>query len=270
MEANLQRRVQRYGWDKAAEFYEGFWATQLRPAQDLMLQLAGISRGERVLELASGTGLVTFRVAGVLGDSGRLVATDLSQNMVDKLVASAKERGDSIEVHRMDAEALELPDASFDVAICALGLMYCPDPVAALRQMHRVLAPGGRAAVAVWGARRNCGWAEIFPIVEKRVASEVCPLFFQLGNADALTEAFKIAGFSSVESRRLNVTLHYADADAALGAAFAGGPVALAYSRFDSETRDSAHAEYLESIEGFRRGNAYEIPGEYVVARALR
>lgn len=270
MEADLQRRVQRYGWDKAAEYYEGFWAEQLRPAQDMMLELAAISKGEKVLELACGTGLVTFKIAELLSGSGQLVATDISQSMVDKVAASALDRGLSLDVYRMDAEALDLPDASFDVAICALGLMYCPDPIAAMRQMHRVLVPGGRAAAAVWGARRNCGWAEIFPIVERRVASEVCPLFFQLGNGNALADAFEFAGFVPVETRRISVLLRYANADAALGAAFAGGPVALAYSRFDSEKRDSAHAEYLESIEAFRKGDAYEIPGEYVVALAQR
>ena len=83
-----------------------------------------------------------------------------------------------VRFERGDAEALPLPDASFDAAVCALGLMYVPDPVRALCEMRRLLRPGGRAAAAVWGARRNCGWAEIFPITDARVASEVCPMFF--------------------------------------------------------------------------------------------
>ncbi|MGH9370793.1 MAG: class I SAM-dependent methyltransferase [Vicinamibacterales bacterium] len=265
MESELQRRVQRYGWDKAAAHYETFWASQLQPAQDLLLRLADIQAGEKVIELACGTGLVTFRIAEQLGSSGRLVATDLSGKMVNAIRAEAERRGVNAEVARMDAEALEYPDGAFDVAICALGLMYCPSPALALREMYRVLAPGGRAAAAVWGARSHCGWAEIFPIVERRVASDVCPLFFQLGSGNALELSFQAAGFRDTHSTRIQVALRYASADDAIGAAFAGGPVALAYSRFDAATRESAHADYLESIATYRSEDGYEIPGEFVV-----
>jgi ubiquinone/menaquinone biosynthesis C-methylase UbiE len=270
MEPELQRRVQRYGWDKASAYYEHFWAEQLRPAQDLLMLMADVKPGERVIELACGTGLVTFRIAERIGGAGHLVATDISQKMVDVVRSRAERDGIAVDARRMDAEALDVPGASFDVALCALGLMYCPDPPTAMREMHRVLVPGGRAAAAVWGARRNCGWAEIFPIVERRVASDVCPLFFQLGAGDAMTETFRYAGFEDVRSERLDVVLRYATADDALGAAFAGGPVALAYSRFDDQARDGAHQEYLESIAPYRRGDGYEIPGEYVVTVAVR
>jgi SAM-dependent methyltransferase len=148
--------------------------------------------------------------------------------------------------------------------------MYVPDPVAALAEMRRLLRPGGRAVSAVWGERSRCGWAEIFPIVDARVESEVCPLFFQLGTGEAQAKAFGRAGFAGVESRRLATTLLYPDAEAALGAAFAGGPVALAYSRFDEATRQAAHAEYLESIAPYRDGRGYAIPGEFVVTRGVR
>ena len=132
--------------------------------------------------------------------------------------------------------------------------------------MRRLLRPGGRAAVAVWGARRNCGWAEIFPITDARVASEVCPMFFQLGTGDMLARAFGAAGFTDVRAARLRTTLRYASADDALGAVFRGGPVALAYSRFDEATRHAVHTEYLDSIAAFRAGDGYRVPGEFVVA----
>jgi ubiquinone/menaquinone biosynthesis C-methylase UbiE len=265
VDADLQRRVQRYGWDKAATYYEGYWAEQLKPAQDLLLEHAALRPGERVLEVACGTGLVTFRAAQAVGPAGRITATDISEAMVEAVRSEAVRRGVDGEFRRMDAERLEYPDAQFDVVLCALGLMYCPDPGKALGEMHRVLVPGGRAAVAVWGARRNCGWAEIFPIVERRVASDVCPLFFMLGTGDVLAESFIAAGFTNVRVDRLASTLQYESAEDAIGAAFVGGPVALAYSRFDADKRDGAHAEYLESIEAYRLGDGYEIPGEFVV-----
>ena len=266
MDARLQRRVQRYGWDKAAAHYERFWARQLAPAQRRLLELAALAPGERVLDVACGTGLVTLPAAEAVGPGGAVVATDISEEMVRSLRERAAARGLShVTVERRDAERLELPDASFDAALCALGLMYVPDPLQALREMGRALRPGGRVAVAVWGARDRCGWADVFPIVERRVASDVCPLFFQLGTGEALALTLEAAGFGDVVVERFATTLEYASGADACGAAFAGGPVALAYARFDERAQEEAHDEYLASISPYRRGDAYAIPGEFVV-----
>jgi ubiquinone/menaquinone biosynthesis C-methylase UbiE len=161
----------------------------------------------------------------------------------------------------MSAEALQLPDSTFDVALCALGLMYVPDPIQALQEMHHVLKPGGRAGAAVWGQRDRCGWAAIFPIVEARVRSEVCPLFFHLGIQETLEQALQAAGFKDVASERLLTMLPYETPEEACGAAFAGGPVALAYWRFDADTNQAAHAEYVAATAPYRSGNGYAMPG---------
>ncbi len=271
MEANLQRRIQRYGWDRAAAYYERYWKEQLAPAQHRLLDEARLRAGEAVLDIACGTGLVTFPAAEAVGPEGRVLATDISDRMVDAIRADAARRGMAhVAARQMDAEDLDVPDASFDAALCALGLMYVPDPLRALREMHRVLCPGGRAVAAVWGRRDRCGWAGIFPVVDARVKTEVCPLFFQLGTGDSLAAVFREAGFADVVSERLSTTLHYASAEEACGAAFAGGPVALAYSRFDAATRKEAHADYLATIAPYRHGTAYRIPGEFVVVRGSR
>lgn len=267
MDARLQRRVQRYGWDKAARDYEAGWRTQLEPAQSLMLEMAALEPGERVLDVACGTGLVSYRILETVGETGAVVGTDISREMVETARRLAIERGyRNATFERFDAEAIGLEDGIFDAAVCALGLMYFPDPVKALGEMLRLVRPGGRAAASVWGARAKCGWAEIFPIVDARVSSEVCPLFFQLGTKDVLASSFAQAGFEGVRFERIEVELDYASADEALTAAFRGGPVALAYSRFDGPTRRGAHTEYLESIEPYRRGKGYRIPGEFVAA----
>lgn len=271
MDPRLQRRVQRYGWDKAVSDYEAGWRTQLEPAQTLMLEMAGLQPGVRVLDVACGTGLVSFRILEAVGETGAVVGTDIAAEMVEMARRIAAERGvRNATFERFDAETMDLEPESFDTAVCALGLMYVPDPVKALREMYRLLAPGGRAAAAVWGARAKCGWADIFPIVDARVASEVCPLFFQLGTRDSLARCFAQAGFTDVQSERLEVELPYASAEDALTAAFRGGPVALAYSRFDEATREAVHSEYLESIAGYRHGAAYQIPGEFVATVGVK
>ena len=110
MDARLQRRVQRYGWDKATPHYETYWAQQLAVAQQRVMELAAIAAGARVLDVACGTGLVTFPAALAAGPTGHVSATDLSEAMVERLREEAARRGvANIDAHRMDAEALEYP-----------------------------------------------------------------------------------------------------------------------------------------------------------------
>ena len=89
-------------------------------------------------------------------------------------------------------------------------------------------------------------------------------MFFALGTGGTMADTFRSAGFSDVRQERISVPIVFPTADAAVGAAFVGGPVALAHSRFDEPTRESAYAEYLESIEQYRQGEAYHVPGEFV------
>lgn len=267
MEPALQRRVQRYGWDKASQCYETFWQKQLQPAQDKLLEMAQLQPGEIIIDIACGTGLVSFAAAGKVGEKGSVLATDISDKMVEKAATTAKEKNlAQVKFERMDAEELNTPDAIYDAALCALGLMYLPDPLKGLKEMYRVLKPGGRAVAAVWGQRDHCGWAEIFEIVDKRVSSEVCPMFFNLGNADMLQRNFTAAGFANISSERLSTTLHYTTGEEACGAAFAGGPVALPYFKFSEDIKKEVHAEYLESIKPFHQANGYAVPGEFVIA----
>jgi ubiquinone/menaquinone biosynthesis C-methylase UbiE len=269
MDPRLQRRVQRYGWDRAVIAYEQGWRAQLEPAHSLMLDMAALRPGDRVLDVACGTGLVSLRAAEAVGERGAVVGTDISGEMVGTARRNATGLGiGNATFERSDAEDLPFADATFDAAVCGLGLMYVPDPQRALCEMRRALKFGGRAAAAVWGARRNCGWAEIFPITDARVASDVCPMFFHLGTENVLARTFEAAGLADVRTERIRTTLHYATAEDALGAVFRGGPVALAYSRFDEATRQAVHAEYLASIAAFRAGGGYQVPGEFVVVGA--
>jgi ubiquinone/menaquinone biosynthesis C-methylase UbiE len=269
MDAKLQRRIQRYGWDLAARDYEALWLNPLAPAQTRLLQCAALRPGEHVLDVASGTGLVAFTAAEHVGPSGRVLGVDLSGEMV----AQARSHADAavhanVAFERMDAEVLALADASFDVVLCALGLMYVPEPEQALREMRRVLKPGGRAVLAVWGPRDRCGWADAFSIVDAEVQGDVCPLFFRLGLSQALARLCTDAGFTAVEEHRIATTLQYTDGATACDAVFVGGPVALAWARFDAAARKRVRAAYLRSVAPWRTPTGYAIPAEFVVVAA--
>jgi ubiquinone/menaquinone biosynthesis C-methylase UbiE len=269
MRANLQRRIQRYGWDLAVYTYEAAWHRQLAPAQEQMLSAARLAPGEDVLDVACGTGLASFAAAAAVGATGRVLGVDISGQMIDTARRRASERCiANVEFHRMDAETLAIPDGGFDVALCALGLMYFPDPTRALQEMRRALRPGGRISVAVWGRRSHCGWAEVFPIVDAEVRSEVCPLFFDLGAQGALARTCVAAGFVDIEEHRIASTLVYANEEEACNAAFMAGPAALAWSRFDEETRRRVCERYVASIARWRAGTGFIIPGEFVIVSA--
>ncbi|HLA18245.1 MAG TPA: methyltransferase domain-containing protein, partial [Dehalococcoidia bacterium] len=160
MEPKLHRRVQRYGWDLAVQDYDQYFVPLLRHCSERCLEMAALQPGERVLDIATGTGIAAFVAAERVGPQGEVVATDISQRMVDAVREEAERRGvTNMSYERVDAEELTYPDGSFDAALCVLGLMYPADPQRAIEQMRRVLRPGGRAAVAVWGRRDRCGWA---------------------------------------------------------------------------------------------------------------
>lgn len=271
MDARLQRRIQRYGWDLAADHYDRLWRSQLAPVHAALLAAAALQPGERVLDVACGTGRVSGDAAHAVGDAGEVLGVDVSDRMVGAaaLLHAPHAASRRLAFARMDAEMLSLTSASFDVALCALGLMYMPDPARALAEMRRVVRPGGRLALLVWGRRSHCAWAPAFDIVEREVASEVCPLFFQLESPCAWALLASRAGLELGALRRVALELSYRDADDASDAVLVGGPVALAWSRFDAATRERVRRRYLDAIARYRHADGgYRIPVEFVIVSA--
>jgi ubiquinone/menaquinone biosynthesis C-methylase UbiE len=271
MDARLQRRIQRYGWDLAAHTYEPLWHAQLSAAHRRVLALAKPTEGEVVLDVACGTGQLALGVADIVGDQGQVIGIDISERMVETAQQHADEqRRDNVKFLHMEAEQLAWPDACFDLVICAFGLMYMLDPAQALLEIRRVLRPGGRAVFAVWGERSHCGWSLLFPVVDADLTSGVCPLFFQLGDDDTLARLCADAGFVDMRQQRIESVLEYATAEEACDAAFLGGPVAMSWLRFGAATRDKLRAFYLRDIQQWRAGTGYRIPCEFAIVAASR
>jgi ubiquinone/menaquinone biosynthesis C-methylase UbiE len=271
MESRLFRRIQRYGWDAATAAYDEGWVPRLDPLTRACVARAALAPGARVLDLATGPGGAAFAAADVVGPEGRVIGIDISDRMVALAAARAAERGrPHVSFRRGELEDTGAPTASFDAALCAFGLMFAADRGAAFAELARVLAPSGRVSLCVWGRRSHCGWAEVFPIIDRRVHSEVCPLFFALGVPGALAHALAAAGFEDIEEERVSVTLLWGSAQEACETMLEGGAVALAWSRFSEATRAEVRAEYLASLEPFRHGERYGVPAEIVFATARK
>lgn len=141
------KQTTREQWQEAAEAWHRWGPTLERwlgPATELMLDQARIDPGARVLDLAAGAGGQTLSAARRVGPSGSVLATDISPAILEYAADAARAAGlANVEVREMDGEALDLADGSFDAVVSRVGLIYFPDQQRALREIHRVLRPGG-------------------------------------------------------------------------------------------------------------------------------
>ncbi len=153
VEANELKQTDAASYDSVAATFDQMSERYSKPAAERLLALADIGPRDRVLDLGSGTGLVALRAAAI-AIHGRTAGIDHSEGMLEQARGKAEALGLTRRATflKMDAEALEFPDASFDIAVSLYVLLHLPDPLAALRELHRVVRPGGRVVVAVGGA----------------------------------------------------------------------------------------------------------------------
>lgn len=195
MDEELKGQVTR----NAAEIYEEFFVPALfRPWAPLLADAARIAPGQRVLDVACGTGVLAREAAKRAAPGGSVVGLDCNESML----TMARRQAPAIEWKMGRAEALPFPDRSFDVVASQFGLMFFDDRAASLREMWRVLKPGGRLAVAVWDAVENSpGYAAMAALLERlfgpRIARELHTPF-SLGDPHALRAAFDKAGIAEV------------------------------------------------------------------------
>jgi SAM-dependent methyltransferase len=194
-------------WERAATGW-GANADRMRrfgmPVSAWMIDHAQLQPGQRVLELAAGPGDTGFLAAELIRPGGTLLSTDAAETMLEVARGRAAEMGiDNVEFKRIDLEWIDLPTASVDVALCKWGLMFAVDPEAAVREMRRVLRPGGRIALAAWDEPSANGWATIptAALVELGLTTPPdpdAPGMFILSAPGRLQELLEAAGFVDV------------------------------------------------------------------------
>lgn len=203
-------------WQTAAKAWYRWHPTLkkwLGPATELMLDMAKVQRGQRILDIAAGAGEQSINAAKRVGSEGYVLATDIAPKILDYAIQFAKENGvDNIEVKEMDGENLTLPDNSFDVVISRVGLIFFPDQQKALKEMLRVLKPGGVVAAIVYSTvEKNKFFSSPVSIIRKK-AQLPPPLPgqpgpFSLGKPGVLEDAFRKAGFINVRSKTVDAPL---------------------------------------------------------------
>jgi ubiquinone/menaquinone biosynthesis C-methylase UbiE len=197
-----------YGSNAAQNYERYFVPTIGMPFATALLDAAGLHRGERVLDVACGTGVVTRLAAERVGLNGAVAGLDINPSML-AVARSVPSSGAAIEWHEASAESLPLADGSFDVVLSSLGLQFVADKASALREMRRVLAPDGRLAIATVGPT-----PPLFAILEQALARHVKPevaafvrAVFSLHEPQELEELTSGAGFRDVEVRSTTLPL---------------------------------------------------------------
>lgn len=181
------------------------WASRLA-------RIADPRPGQRILDVACGTGIVARTVAQVVGTRGTVVGLDLDPDMIGTGRAAAERESVAIEWRTGRAEQLPFADGGFDTVICQFGLMFFADRRAALTEMHRVLRPGGRVVVSVWqGLDRHPFHRALDEASRRHLGRSCVEKVFSLGDADVLRELLTTAGFQGVEIESGSITARHPD-----------------------------------------------------------
>jgi SAM-dependent methyltransferase len=198
-------------WNGAAEVYDDAITPALSDAHHALLRVLDPSSGEEVLDLGCGTG----RMGELVAQSGATVAAavDLAPQMVARARRRLQPRG--IDVREMDAQSLAFADASFDAVVAGFSLMFCPDPLAALSEARRVLRPGGRLAMSVWGLPEECDTVRVGRVTAAFGEGPLpdTPTGQSLGDPAHLRRLLDEAGFSSIDMRAQVMRLRYPGPD---------------------------------------------------------
>ena len=242
-----------------------------------MLDLARIRPGQRILDIAAGAGEPAVSAAERVGPDGHVLATDISEGIVELARQVARERGlEQVETRVMDGEKPDLPDASFDAVLCRLGLMYMPHPVTALREWRRVLKAGGRVAVVVFSTSDRNAWGAMPASIIRRRAQLPPPVPgqpgpFALGGPGVLEGAFREAGFADAEVHAVpapHAIASAADYVRVAREAFGGFKAMMAH--LPPEERESVWHEVEASMRCFESPEGFEAPGECLVGAATK
>ena len=268
-EAQEIRDQQRQTWDKFSAGW-GKWdqvvMQMLAPVGEEMIRELQVAADAHHLDVASGTGEPGLTIAAA-APHGRVVLTDLAGDMLAIARQNAARRGlSNVEVRECSADALPFADATFDSVSCRFGLMFVPDIAACVKELARVLKPGGRLSAAVWAEPEGNPWATI-PM--SAIAAEVdmpppspdTPSLFRCAKRGAIARIFEGAGLRDVAETEVRSVLRTASPEEYWQyQTEVAAPVVAGLSRVDAAGRDRIKAVVVENVLRFAVGREVHVP----------
>ena len=263
---------ERWGLRESADWWSAGQVLRqqtLGVATEVMLDLASVQPGSRVLDVAAGTGDQTLMAARRVGPMGYVLAVDTSASMLNVAAEAARKEGlTNIETRVMSAENLALDTDSFDAVICRIALHHFPK---ALTEMRRVVKAGGKVAVIVFSAlKKNPYHGIVFGIVQRLgnipPPAPGEPRMYALGDPGALEDLYKQAGFLNVSVQALPIQQRFPSiAEAIRTISNSAGYLRELISRLNEAERERAWVEIEEQLRRFEGRNGLEIPGEVLI-----
>jgi SAM-dependent methyltransferase len=251
-------------WDERREEI----GAPVAPVRDWLLEHLAPREGETVLDIACGSGELSELVSPLVGDSGHVICTDFAPQMLAAARRRGEERGlANVEYREMDAEQMDLEDASVDAAMCRFGYMLMSDRVAALRETRRVLRDGGRVVFAVWAEPMRNPWVLVpgSVLMERGVMPPPDPDgpgIFALGDRDKIEASLTDAGLTAIALEDVEIHNHMADRDELWHRIRATmGPLAAAIAQQPEDEQQAIRSAIEERAEAFRDGDGYHLPG---------
>jgi ubiquinone/menaquinone biosynthesis C-methylase UbiE len=259
---------------QAAELYERYVARYiLGPWAPLLVDAARLAAGERVLDLACGTGVVARAAAQRVGPAGHVVGIDLNPAMIEVARALPAATGAPIEWLEGSALDIRLKDAGVDVVLCQQGLQFFPDKPVALSEMRRVLDHGGRLALSVWNSSGLYNSA-VGEALARFIGNEAAVRFCASRQAPDREELHRLAtqaGFSAVDVRVSRIDIHLPHLDQFALDHLAATPVASLVAAADSGAREEIGASVVRQLARYADGDGITYPEEtYMLTAQVR
>ena len=261
------------GWNEHAAFVEARGAA----VTEKLLELTSPQPGERLLELACGAGDVGIAAADLVGEAGQVVLSDVAPAMTAVAAARAAALGlRNVSTRVLDLEEIDEPDASYDVVVCREGLMLVVDPDRAAREIRRVLRPGGRVALSVWGPRERNPWlGVVFDSVSAELGVPMPPAGipgpFSLDDPGRLAGVLVDARFTGIDVGEVPTPYRAASVEEwwTRTAALAG-PLAQRLAVLPEPAARALHQRARRAIGAYETSAGLDIPGVSLVASATR
>jgi len=255
----------------AADLYEQYAVPYVMgPWAPALVELAALSSGERVLDLACGTGLLARLAAPQVGTTGRVTGLDFNAGMLAVARSRPPPAGAVIAWVEGSAVAMDLSDASFDVILCQQGLQFFPDKLVALREMYRVLVPAGRAFLSVWKSAGPYNVA-VGEALERHVGAEAASKYRAsriVPDAGALCRLLAEARFREAHVRPSMMMIRLPQIEGFVLSHLSASPVASAVAALSTEKRAALARQVKAALQAYADGDDVVVPEETSIAIA--